>query len=77
MATQMANYGKPLQTNIERKAMGDGRMNKMFSDRTPKLSDGDIKSLVSKYPLAEKKEIQEEKVSDNILAKISHTDTYK
>ena len=31
-------------------------MNKMFSDRTPKLTDTDIRTLVQKYPHGEKKE---------------------
>lgn len=67
----MANYiaKSPLKNHIERKAEGGGRMNKMFSDRTPKVTDSEIRSLVLKYPLGEKKEppISQNENSENIL----------
>lgn len=49
VASQMTNYNvpkSPLRTNIERIAEGGGRMNKQFSDRTPKVNDDEIRSLV-------------------------------
>jgi len=54
----LASYGNksPLKATIERKTIGNGRLNQMFSDRTPRVTDSDIRSLVSKYPLGEKRE---------------------
>lgn len=68
----MTNYlpsKSPLKANFERKAIGDGRLNKLFSDRTPKVTDTDIKTLVQKYPIGEKKEeISQKSENQNILA---------
>lgn len=56
----MANYvaKSPMKSTIERKADGGGRMNKMFSNRTPRVTDSEIRSLAQKYPKGEKKEAQ-------------------
>jgi hypothetical protein len=46
-------------------------MNKMYTERTPKVTDDEIKTLVNKYPHGEKKEkkeINESEITDNILA---------
>ena len=40
-----------MKSNLERKTLGEGRMNKQFTERTPKLGDQDIRSLISKYPV--------------------------
>ena len=40
-----------LKANLERKNQGGGRLNKLFTERTPKLGDADIRSLISKYPV--------------------------
>ena len=36
-----------------RRALGDGRANKVFAGATPKLKDSDIRELISKYPLGD------------------------
>ena len=65
----------PLKSNVERKEMGHGRLNKLFQSKTPCVKDYEIRSLVRKYPLGEKEDI-EEKTSraDNILEKLSETE---
>jgi hypothetical protein len=62
IASQLASYANksPLKSTIERKAIGNGRLNQMFSNRTPKVTDSDIRSLVSKYPLGEKRETEKD-----------------
>ena len=39
-----------LKANLEKKALGEGRHNKTFTQATPKLKDSDIRQLISKYP---------------------------
>lgn len=56
-----------LKANLERKTLGQGRLNKLFTERTPKLADGDIRSLISKYPVedvAPVKPEEEEKLKE-------------
>jgi len=44
---------KPNQAQESRRALGDGRTNKVFAGATPKLRDPDIRGLISKYPVGE------------------------
>lgn len=41
------------QAQESRRALGDGRANKMFAGPTPKLKDPDIRELISKYPVGD------------------------
>ena len=42
-----------LKANLEKKELGQGRHNMSFTKATPRLTDSEIKQLISKYPLEE------------------------
>eukprot|EP00356_Strombidium_inclinatum_P000764 CAMPEP_0170508562 /NCGR_PEP_ID=MMETSP0208-20121228/62745_1 /TAXON_ID=197538 /ORGANISM="Strombidium inclinatum, Strain S3" /LENGTH=191 /DNA_ID=CAMNT_0010791531 /DNA_START=267 /DNA_END=844 /DNA_ORIENTATION=- len=42
---------KGLRSTVERRDIGEGRINKMFTTRTPTLMDDDIQSLIKQYPV--------------------------
>jgi len=39
--------------------MGGGRLNKQFTDKVPTVRDDDIRSLIQRYPVAEKEPSEE------------------
>ena len=43
-----------------RRQLGEGRINKNFKGKTAKVYDSDVKALISKYPLEETLETQED-----------------
>ena len=54
-------------SNIQRKQIGDGRLNKIFKGKTATLKDDDVKNYISMYPVEGKQDTEEDDVSKEDL----------
>jgi len=51
------------KSNIARKTLGDGRINKVFKGKTSTLKDDDIRHLITVYPVEGKRKTEEDEIN--------------